>query len=114
MRRPIWKTHPVLKIISGALIDLPASNLFIWWNVGSLLGLCLRIQIATGLFLAMHYTAYVTTALVTNEKTNIQKHEQLGRGKGGGGEENKEHEITEGEIWLTRQWGHTSSVLWTT
>nr|WJK73083.1 cytochrome b [Desbruyeresia cf. marianaensis] len=63
MRSPMRKTHPVLKMINGALIDLPApSNLSIWWNFGSLLGLCLGIQILTGLFLAMHYTAHVDLA----------------------------------------------------
>lgn len=63
MRRPIRKIHPVLKIINGALVDLPApSNLSIWWNFGSLLGLCLGLQIVTGLFLAMHYTAHVDLA----------------------------------------------------
>nr|YP_009142454.1 cytochrome b [Pristis pectinata]AKH35981.1 cytochrome b [Pristis pectinata]ATX69103.1 cytochrome b [Pristis pectinata] len=59
----IRKTHPLLKIINHALIDLPAPvNISIWWNFGSLLGLCLIIQILTGLFLAMHYTADITTA----------------------------------------------------
>nr|QTT61115.1 cytochrome b [Anentome sp. YY-2021] len=63
MRSPIRKTHPIMKIMNGALVDLPApSNLSIWWNFGSLLGLCLGIQIVTGLFLAMHYTAHVDLA----------------------------------------------------
>ena len=63
MRRPVRKTHPILKIVNGALIDLPApSNLSVWWNFGSLLGLCLGIQILTGLFLAIHYTAHVDLA----------------------------------------------------
>lgn len=63
MRTPIRKTHPVLKIANGALIDLPApSNLSVWWNFGSLLGLCLIIQILTGLFLAIHYTAHIDLA----------------------------------------------------
>nr|YP_010990345.1 cytochrome b [Capulus dilatatus]WOW98761.1 cytochrome b [Capulus dilatatus] len=63
MRSPIRKIHPVLKVMNGALVDLPApSNLSIWWNFGSLLGLCLGIQIVTGLFLAMHYTAHVDLA----------------------------------------------------
>nr|YP_010463161.1 cytochrome b [Chaetodon nippon]UUJ37669.1 cytochrome b [Chaetodon nippon] len=57
------KTHPLLKIANNALIDLPApSNISVWWNFGSLLGLCLIVQILTGLFLAMHYTADVATA----------------------------------------------------
>nr|YP_220614.1 cytochrome b [Salanx ariakensis]ABB90409.1 cytochrome b [Salanx chinensis]ABB90410.1 cytochrome b [Salanx chinensis]ABB90411.1 cytochrome b [Salanx chinensis]ABB90473.1 cytochrome b [Salanx ariakensis]ABB90474.1 cytochrome b [Salanx ariakensis] len=57
------KTHPLLKITNDALVDLPApSSISIWWNFGSLLGLCLIIQILTGLFLAMHYTAETATA----------------------------------------------------
>nr|YP_010557149.1 cytochrome b [Trematomus newnesi]UYS92853.1 cytochrome b [Trematomus newnesi] len=57
------KTHPLLKIANDALVDLPApSNISVWWNFGSLLGLCLIAQILTGLFLAMHYTADVNTA----------------------------------------------------
>nr|BBA20741.1 cytochrome b [Scombrops gilberti] len=57
------KTHPLLKIANGALVDLPApSNISVWWNFGSLLGLCLIIQILTGLFLAMHYTSDIATA----------------------------------------------------
>nr|ABB90470.1 cytochrome b [Salangichthys microdon]ABB90471.1 cytochrome b [Salangichthys microdon]ABB90472.1 cytochrome b [Salangichthys microdon] len=59
----IRKTHPLLKITNDALVDLPApSSISIWWNFGSLLGLCLIIQILTGLFLAMHYTAETSTA----------------------------------------------------
>nr|Q8WB03.1 RecName: Full=Cytochrome b; AltName: Full=Complex III subunit 3; AltName: Full=Complex III subunit III; AltName: Full=Cytochrome b-c1 complex subunit 3; AltName: Full=Ubiquinol-cytochrome-c reductase complex cytochrome b subunit [Acipenser sinensis]CAC81029.1 cytochrome b [Acipenser sinensis] len=59
----IRKTHPLLKIINGAFIDLPTpSNISVWWNFGSLLGLCLVTQILTGLFLAMHYTADISTA----------------------------------------------------
>nr|YP_010957510.1 cytochrome b [Astrapogon alutus]WMY90837.1 cytochrome b [Astrapogon alutus]WNH21672.1 cytochrome b [Astrapogon puncticulatus] len=57
------KTHPLLKIANDALVDLPVpSNISIWWNFGSLLGLCLAIQLLTGLFLAMHYTADIATA----------------------------------------------------
>nr|BDA81284.1 cytochrome b [Rhinogobius similis] len=57
------KTHPLLKIANDALVDLPApSNISAWWNFGSLLGLCLIAQIATGLFLAMHYTSDIATA----------------------------------------------------
>nr|YP_009192164.1 cytochrome b [Magelona mirabilis]ALO81678.1 cytochrome b [Magelona mirabilis] len=63
MLNPVRKHHPAIKIINGTLIDLPAaSNLSIWWNFGSLLGLCLVIQLITGLFLAMHYAANVDLA----------------------------------------------------
>nr|CAI38783.1 cytochrome b [Ascaphus truei] len=59
----IRKTHPLLKIVNNSFVDLPApSNLSSWWNFGSLLGVCLIIQIITGLFLAMHYTADTSTA----------------------------------------------------
>nr|ARE30464.1 cytochrome b [Ophisops jerdonii] len=57
------KQHPLLKIINNSFIDLPTPpNISAWWNFGSLLGLCLIIQTITGLFLAMHYTADITSA----------------------------------------------------
>nr|YP_010128657.1 cytochrome b [Eremias dzungarica]QPZ47116.1 cytochrome b [Eremias dzungarica] len=57
------KQHPILKIVNSSFIDLPTPpNISALWNFGSLLGLCLIIQILTGLFLAMHYTADVTSA----------------------------------------------------
>nr|QLH55943.1 cytochrome b [Marmosa demerarae] len=57
------KNHPIMKIINHSFIDLPApSNISAWWNFGSLLGICLIIQILTGLFLAMHYTSDTLTA----------------------------------------------------
>nr|YP_010626552.1 cytochrome b [Prospalta cyclica]WBK17740.1 cytochrome b [Prospalta cyclica] len=59
----IRKTHPILKIINGSLIDLPSpSNISAWWNFGSLLAICLIIQIVTGLFLTMYYTANIELA----------------------------------------------------
>nr|UCU06778.1 cytochrome b [Xylota coquilletti] len=63
MNKPIRLNHPILKIANNALIDLPSPiNISAWWNFGSLLGLCLIIQILTGLFLAMHYTADIEMA----------------------------------------------------
>nr|AIG93738.1 cytochrome b [Monodelphis glirina] len=57
------KTHPLMKIINHSFIDLPTpSNISAWWNFGSLLGMCLIMQILTGLFLAMHYTSDTLTA----------------------------------------------------
>nr|AGI16374.1 cytochrome b [Coendou spinosus]AMA34046.1 cytochrome b [Coendou spinosus] len=59
----IRKSHPLIKIINHSFIDLPTpSNISAWWNFGSLLGVCLLLQIITGLFLAMHYTADTSTA----------------------------------------------------
>nr|YP_003848771.1 cytochrome b [Bactrocera minax]ADL14722.1 cytochrome b [Bactrocera minax] len=63
MNKPLRTQHPLLKIANNALVDLPAPiNISAWWNFGSLLGLCLIIQILTGLFLAMHYTADINLA----------------------------------------------------
>nr|YP_010710234.1 cytochrome b [Dyscolus oopteroides]WCS91671.1 cytochrome b [Dyscolus oopteroides] len=63
MNKPMRINHPLFKITNSALIDLPTpANISLWWNFGSLLGLCLVIQIATGLFLAMHYTANIDSA----------------------------------------------------
>lgn len=57
------KHHPIIKIANGALVDLPAPiNLSYWWNFGSLLGLCLIVQILTGLFLTLHYSPHVDLA----------------------------------------------------
>nr|AAC53481.1 cytochrome b [Cryptomys hottentotus nimrodi] len=59
----IRKSHPLMKIINHSFIDLPTpSNISSWWNFGSILGICLILQIVTGLFLAMHYTADTSTA----------------------------------------------------
>nr|AIG52881.1 cytochrome b [Ctenotus duricola] len=63
MTHNLRKTHPILKIVNNSFIDLPSpSNISAWWNFGSLLGLCLIVQVITGLFLAMHYTADISSA----------------------------------------------------
>nr|YP_009473128.1 cytochrome b [Chelodina oblonga]AUW55022.1 cytochrome b [Chelodina oblonga] len=56
-------TNPLLKIINNTLIDLPTpSNISYLWNFGSLLGMCLIIQLTTGLFLSMHYSPDISLA----------------------------------------------------
>nr|ART66016.1 cytochrome b [Pentacheles laevis] len=63
MMTPLRKSHPLLKIMNNALIDMPIpSNISNFWNFGSLLGLCLVIQIITGIFLSMHYTPHISMA----------------------------------------------------
>nr|YP_010042772.1 cytochrome b [Culcita novaeguineae]QPC56419.1 cytochrome b [Culcita novaeguineae] len=63
MTGPLRKSHPLFNLVNGFLVDLPSpSNLSIWWNFGSLLGICLISQIITGLFLAMHYTSDISLA----------------------------------------------------
>ena len=59
----ILKTHPLLKMVNSYLIDSPQpSNISYLWNFGSLLAVCLIIQIVTGVTLGMHYTANVLEA----------------------------------------------------
>lgn len=66
MFKPFRTTHPAIKIINSSLIDLPAPiNISIWWNYGSLLGLCLVIQTATGLFLSIHYVPNIEIAFAS-------------------------------------------------
>nr|YP_001936617.1 cytochrome b [Eremobates cf. palpisetulosus SEM-2008]ACA49845.1 cytochrome b [Eremobates cf. palpisetulosus SEM-2008] len=63
MSIPMRKTHPLIKMVNSALIDLPSpSNITYMWNIGSLLGLCLGIQLVSGIFLAMHFTADINLA----------------------------------------------------
>jgi ubiquinol-cytochrome c reductase cytochrome b subunit len=59
----ILKKNPLLGILNSYLIDAPTpANISYLWNFGSLLGLCLGIQIVTGVTLAMHYTPSVLEA----------------------------------------------------
>nr|YP_010415481.1 cytochrome b [Atkinsoniella nigrita]USC52172.1 cytochrome b [Atkinsoniella nigrita] len=57
------KMNPLLKIFNNSLIDLPAPlNLSSWWNFGSILGMCLLIQLISGILLSMHYTSNIEMA----------------------------------------------------
>ena len=59
----ILKSHPLLKMVNSYIIDSPQpSNISYLWNFGSLLALCLIIQIITGVTLGMHYTPIVLEA----------------------------------------------------
>jgi group I intron endonuclease len=59
----IFKSHPLLKLVNSYIIDSPQpSNLSYLWNFGSLLAVCLVIQIITGVTLAMHYNPSVLEA----------------------------------------------------
>nr|YP_010547203.1 cytochrome b [Leptocimbex linealis]UYK52116.1 cytochrome b [Leptocimbex linealis] len=59
----IMNKKNILNMINNSLINLPTpSNINSMWNFGSLLGLCLIIQLITGIFLSMHYSANVELA----------------------------------------------------
>ena len=64
----LLKSHPILSIANSFVIDSPSpSNLSYLWNYGSLLGLCLVIQIITGVTLAMHYCSSTELAFLSVE-----------------------------------------------
>lgn len=66
MYRSLRKIHPLLKIGNDTFFDLPAPiNISLWWNFGSLAGLCLGIQVVTGLFLSIHYVSDIRLAFAS-------------------------------------------------
>nr|YP_010614342.1 cytochrome b [Dalbulus maidis]WAS32276.1 cytochrome b [Dalbulus maidis] len=63
MNKPLRKKDKMISIINKSLIDLPAPiNLSTMWNFGSILGLCLTIQLISGILISMHYTANIEMA----------------------------------------------------
>lgn len=50
------KYNPLLGLVNHFVVDAPEpTNISYLWNFGSLLGVCLVVQIVTGLLLALHY-----------------------------------------------------------
>jgi ubiquinol-cytochrome c reductase cytochrome b subunit len=59
----IIKNNAILKLVNSYLIDASQpSNISYLWNFGSLLAVCLGIQIITGVTLAMHYSPSILEA----------------------------------------------------
>jgi ubiquinol-cytochrome c reductase cytochrome b subunit len=59
----ILKSHSILRLINSYVIDVSQpSNISYLWNFGSLLLICLIVQIITGITLAMHYSPNVLEA----------------------------------------------------
>ena len=59
----ILKSHPLLKAFNSYLFDSSQpSNISYLWNFGSLLAICLMIQIVTGVTLCMHYNPSIAEA----------------------------------------------------
>ena len=64
----IVKNHPIIKQIDGMVGSYPApATITYWWSFGSLAGICLVIQIVTGILLAMHYTPNIELAFFSVE-----------------------------------------------
>jgi len=58
-----WNKDPILAFVDSHIIDYPTPiNLNYLWSFGSTAGICLVIQIITGIFLAMHYTPHIDLA----------------------------------------------------
>lgn len=63
MKKIRWNKNSLLSFIDAHIIDYPTPiNLNYMWSFGSTAGLCLVIQIITGIFLAMHYTPHIDYA----------------------------------------------------
>lgn len=59
----LLKSHVLLRLVNSYVVDSPQpANISYLWNFGSLLAVCLVIQILTGVFLAMHYQPNVDFA----------------------------------------------------
>jgi ubiquinol-cytochrome c reductase cytochrome b subunit len=68
MSRIRWNKDHILAFVDSHIIDYPTPiNLNYMWSFGSTAGLCLVIQIITGIFLAMHYTPHVDLAFSSVE-----------------------------------------------
>lgn len=64
----VLKQHFFMAIFNNMLVDLPSpSNLSYFWGFGSLLGLCLILQLGSGIFLAMHYCPNTELAFISVE-----------------------------------------------
>lgn len=60
---------PIFTMAQHSLVDYPTPrNLNYWWNFGSIAGICLVIQILTGIFLVMNYTAHTSMAFDSVER----------------------------------------------
>ncbi len=68
MSQARWNKNPTFSFIDSHIIDYPTPvNLTYFWSFGSAAGLCLAIQIVTGIFLAMHYTPHLNYAFESVE-----------------------------------------------
>ena len=63
-----WIKNNILGVVNNHLVDYPTPlNLSYVWGFGSLAGLCLVIQLVTGIFLGMHYCGNVELAFSSVE-----------------------------------------------
>ena len=59
---------PIVRLAWDSVVDFPTPrNLNYWWTFGGILAICLMIQLATGIVLAMHYVPHVDYAFASVE-----------------------------------------------
>ena len=64
----MWKKKGLLRILNNHLVDYPSPvNVNYFWSLGSIAGICLAIQVISGVFLAMHYVPHVDYAFLSVE-----------------------------------------------
>lgn len=62
------RKQPIMQIVNDHLVDYPTpSNLTLFWNYGFLAGMCLSVQLVTGILLAMHYCPNISLAFLSVE-----------------------------------------------
>ena len=63
-----WNKDYILSILDNHIIDYPTPiNITYAWSFGALAGICLVVQIVTGIFLAMHNTPHIDLAFSSVE-----------------------------------------------
>jgi len=63
-----WNKNYLLSTIDNHIVDYPTPiNINYLWSFGFLAAVCLAVQIVTGIFLAMHYTAHIDYAFSSVE-----------------------------------------------
>nr|YP_010147276.1 cytochrome b [Coscinodiscus wailesii]QQP21837.1 cytochrome b [Coscinodiscus wailesii] len=68
LNRTRWNKNYLLSILDNHLIHYPSPiNLTYAWSFGAIAGICLVIQILSGIFLAMHYTPHIDLAFSSVE-----------------------------------------------
>lgn len=64
-----WIKHYLVTLLANHLIFYPSPiNLTYAWSFGSAAGICLVVQILSGIFLAMHYTPHIDLAFSSVER----------------------------------------------
>ena len=68
IKRKRWNHSYIFSLVDRHIIHYPTPiNLTYAWSFGSTAGMCLILQIMTGIFLAMHYTSHIDLAFISVE-----------------------------------------------